>query len=258
MLECPGCSTTIPLPSSHATHTVRPVVVVPAPSVVTSTALSQFPHLIETLVIDRQPLFVAALSSLLTGPPLSAHVVSAGRSDIGLEIARSGGVDLVFCDLNAEPIAGPEVARALAELQPPVPVILLGDQDDEHQLTAALMSSAAGYFTKDVGLEEFLVGVRAVLSGHRAIAARLMDRVLARLSQKQAAEPTSSRKGLSPTEHEILVMIGRAESVTSIAASRGISSKTVRNHLAKIYRKLELHGRTEAMLWAARQGLTGS
>jgi DNA-binding NarL/FixJ family response regulator len=53
-------------------------------------------------------------------------------------------------------------------------------------------------------------------------------------------------------------MIGRAQSVTSIATSRGISSKTVRNHLAKIYRKLELHGRTEAMLWAARQGLTRS
>jgi DNA-binding NarL/FixJ family response regulator len=120
------------------------------------------------------------------------------------------------------------------------------------------MSSAAGYFTKDVGFEEFLVGVRAVLSGHRAIAARLMDRVLVRLSQQQAAEPTSSGSRLSPTEREILVLIGRAESVTSIAASRGISSKTVRNHLAKIYRKLELHGRTEAMLWAARQGLTGS
>jgi DNA-binding NarL/FixJ family response regulator len=234
------------------------VVVVPAPSDLGSTSIAQFPHLIETLIIDRQPLFVAALGSLLAGPPLSAHVVSAGRSDIGLEIARSGGVDLVFCDLKAEPLAGPEVARALAEQRPAVPVILLGDQDDEYQLTAALMSSAAGYFTKDVGLEEFLVGVRAVLSGHRAIAARLMDRVLVRLSQQQPAEPASSGSRLSPTEREILVMIGRAQSVTSIAASRGISSKTVRNHLAKIYRKLELHGRTEAMLWAARQGLTRS
>ena len=51
-------------------------------------------------------------------------------------------------------------------------------------------------------------------------------------------------------------MIGRAESIATIAASRGISHKTVRNHLAKIYRKLDLHGRTEAMLWAARSGLT--
>jgi len=52
-------------------------------------------------------------------------------------------------------------------------------------------------------------------------------------------------------------MIGHAESIRSIALSRGISHKTVRNHLAKIYRKLELHSRTEAMLWAIREGLTG-
>jgi len=53
-------------------------------------------------------------------------------------------------------------------------------------------------------------------------------------------------------------MVGRANSVAAIAEFRGISSKTVRNHLASIYRKLELHGRTEAMLWAARMGLTGN
>jgi DNA-binding NarL/FixJ family response regulator len=233
------------------------VVVIPAPSVAPA-AVVPFPRTIETLVIDRQPLFVAALGSLLAGPPIFAHVASASRSDIGLEIARRGGVELVFCDLKAEPIPGPEVARALAEEKAAPPVVLLWDKDDDQQLTAALVSSAAGLFTKDVGLDEFLVGVSAVLSGHRAIAAGLMDRMLVRLAQQQASEPRGLGSQLSVTEREILTMIGRAESVPSIAASRGISSKTVRNHLAKIYRKLNLHGRTEAMLWAARSGLTRS
>lgn len=255
-MRCLGPSTTIPLPSAQRAHTVRGVVVVPAPAGAAVAALSQLPHSIEVLVIDRQPLFVSALGSLLSGPPLSAHVVSASRSDIGLEMASHGGVDLVFCDLKAEPMAGADVARALAQQQPAVPVILLGDQDDEQQFTVALASSAAGFFTKNVGLEEFLVGVGAVLSGHRAIAASLLDRVLVRLQQTVAL--TSSNSLLSPTELEILAMIGRAESVPSIAATRGISDKTVRNHLAKIYRKLELHGRTEAMLWAARMGLTST
>jgi DNA-binding NarL/FixJ family response regulator len=234
------------------------VVVVPAPSVEAGNAVMPFPHSIATLVIDRQPLFVAALGSLLSGPPIFAQVVSASRSDLGLEVARRGGVDLVLCDLKAEPIPGPDVARALAAEQAALPVILLWDQDDEQQLTSALLSSAAGFFTKDVGLDEFLVGVSAVLSGHRAIAACLMDRMLVRLARQQASEPPGSGSKLSVTEIEILAMIGRAQSVPAIAASRGISSKTVRNHLAKIYRKLELHGRTEAMLWAARTGLTRS
>jgi DNA-binding NarL/FixJ family response regulator len=233
------------------------VIVIPAPSVAPATAVP-FPRSIETLVIDRQPLFVAALGSLLAGPPIFAHVASASRSDIGLEIARRGGVELVFCDLKAEPIPGPEVARALAKEKAAPPVVLLWDKDDDPQLTAALVSSAAGLFTKDVGLDEFLVGVSAVLSGHRAIASGLMERMLVRLAQQQASEPRGPGSQLSVTEREILTMIGRAESVPSIAASRGISSKTVRNHLAKIYRKLDLHGRTEAMLWAARSGLTRS
>lgn len=255
-MSCLGRSTTNPLPASDPAHTVRIVVVVPAQFADTRAVVSQFPRAIETLVIDRQPLFVAALGSLLSGPPLSAQVVSASRSDLGLEMARRGRVDVVFCDLNAQPISGIELAHALAEEQPAVPVILLGDKDDHQQLTAALGSNASGFFTKDAGLDEFLVGVNAVLSGHRAIGAGLMDRLLDRLSQQQADQPRSSRSQLSPTELEILAMIGRAQSVPSIAATRGISNKTVRNHLARIYRKLELHGRTEAVLWATRMGIS--
>lgn len=234
------------------------MVVVPAQRAAGKSGIAPLPSPITALVIDRQPLFVAALGSLLSGPPLEATVLSASRSDTGLATARSGPVDLVFCDLNAEPMSGVQVANALAKEGPAVPVILLGERDDEQQLTAALQTSAAGFFTKDAGLDEFLVGVKAVLSGHRAIGSGLMDGVLDRLAQQHNGEPNRSSSQLSPTELAILTMVGRAQSVPAIAASRGISDKTVRNHLAKIYRKLELHGRTEAMLWAARMGLTRS
>jgi DNA-binding NarL/FixJ family response regulator len=213
---------------------------------------------IETLVIDRQPLFLAALGSLLGAPPLSARVVTSSRSDTGLELVRQGGVDIVFCEVGAEPMTGTVFVRVLAEELPGVPVILLGDHDDERELTAAMLSPAAGLFTKDAGLEEFLVGVRAVLSGHRAIGAGLMGKMLARLAHQPIEAPRHGGTALSPTEIEILTMIGDAQSIPTIAARRGISHKTVRNHLAKIYRKLELHGRTEAMLWAARAGLSGN
>ena len=256
--ECLGRSTTIPLRCRAHPNTVRSVVVVPAASTDSRTVVSQFPIAIQTLVIDRQPLFVAALGSLLSGPPLSAHVISAGRSDTGLEIARQSQVSVVFCDLDAEPISAIELAESLANNDPPIPVILLGEGDDHARLTAALQSCAAGFFTKDAGLDEFLVGVRAVLSGHRAIGAGLMDRLLDRLSQQPAAPARRTASQLSPTELEIMAMIGRAQSVTTIAATRGISNKTVRNHLARIYRKLDLHGRTEAVLWAAKMGLSTS
>jgi len=124
-------------------------------------------------------------------------------------------------------------------------------------MSAALHTSVAGLFTKDARLDEFLVGVQTVLSGHRAVGSNLMSMVLARLSDTM---PNSRRAAsqLSPTELDILTMIGEAKSIPVIAAARGISHKTVRNHLANIYRKLDLRSRTEAMLCAARMGLTAN
>lgn len=208
---------------------------------------------ISTLVIDRQPLFLAALGSLLASPPLLAQVATTSRSDVGLDLIRAGGVDLVFCELHAEPIAATELLQSLANDISAPPVILLGDRQDDRELAGALGTTAAGLFTKNSDLQEFVAGVQAVLDGHRAIGSGLMALLLERLSHQGVTQTHRSR--LSSTELEILAMIGKAQSVPMIAASRGISNKTVRNHLAKIYQKLELHGRTEAVLWAARMGL---
>jgi DNA-binding NarL/FixJ family response regulator len=233
------------------------VVVVPAPS--SSPGIERRAiEPVDALIIDRQPLFLAALASLLEAPPLSAHVITAARSDVGLEIARTQHIGLVFCELRAEPLSGVELVRVLAAEGPDIPVVLLGDDGDEPQLAAALTMNVAGAFSKNSALDEFLVGVGAVVSGHRAIGSGLLVRLLDRPSAVHLQESHRVASRLSPTELAILAMIGQAQSIPAIAASRGISHKTVRNHLAKIYRKLELHGRTEAMLWAARMGLTGN
>jgi DNA-binding NarL/FixJ family response regulator len=209
------------------------------------------------LLIDRTPLFLAALGSLLTAPPVRARVQVAHDSDAGLEIALRGDIDLAFCEIRSQPIPALDLVERLSQLTPPVPVILLGEHEDERLLSAALHTGAAGLFTKDATLEEFLVGVSTVLSGHRALGSNLMGHVLARLGDAvpQGRRPSSL---LSPTELDILTMIGEAKSIPVIAAARGISHKTVRNHLANIYRKLQLRSRTEAMLCAARMGLTTS
>ena len=232
------------------------MVVVPAPTPVAKARAAISPGPIQALVVDRQSLFTDALASLLAAPPLLANVRTESRSDRALETARGRGIQLVLCDVKAEPMSGFELAGTLRETNPDVRVILLGDHDDAEWLAAAVSSGAAGVFTKDASLEELLAGVHAVLSGHRAICSSLITFLLDRATH----EPTKQLgllggHHLSRTELEILSMIGHAESIRSIASSRGISHKTVRNHLAKIYRKLELHGRTEAMLWAARQGL---
>jgi DNA-binding NarL/FixJ family response regulator len=207
------------------------------------------------LLIDRQPLFLAALGSLLSAPPINGRIQLAYNTEVGLELVLAGGVQLVFCEVKAERMSPVELADRLSQLTPSVPLILLGEPDDEQVMASALDTSVAGMFTKDASLDEFLAGVKAVLSGHRAVGARLMSRVIGRLSEN-AMPLRRSASQLSPTELHILTLIGEAKSIPFIAESRGISNKTVRNHLANIYRKLELRSRTEAMLCAARMGLT--
>ena len=231
------------------------MIVVPSPASRADVAI-RVEHVVEALIIDRQPLFQAALGNLLKAPPLSARVVSSSTSDAGLEMAKAQRFDLVFCELRAQPIPGLQLVEMLVRDGVEARVILLADEGEESELAAALGAEVAGLFTKNAGLQEFLVGVHAVVSGHRAIGASLLGPLVQRVTQAPTHDPRRSPNHLSPTELEILSMVGRAHSIPTIAATRGISHKTVRNHLARIYRKLDLHGRTEAMLWAARMGLT--
>ena len=210
------------------------------------------------LVVDSQALFMEALAGLLARPPLCAIPRTAARSDEALALLAQEPADLVLCDLHVQPVSFRAFLTALRDLDAVPRVILLADAEDEQALIAEIDTDVSGLFTKDSDPEQFLEGVRAVLAGHRAVGANVMRRLVARLN---GTEPAPHRPGLdqlSPTELDILAMVGAASSVEQIALARGISQKTVRNHLANIYRKLDLRSRTEAMLCAARMGLTST
>lgn len=206
------------------------------------------------LVVATHALFQAALGGLLAGPPLRATVRSCQRSDEALEWALAEDFDLIFCDARAEPLTGPQLAGRLTASGNPARTVLLADATEERLLMSNLDCGAAGFFTKDSSFEEFIDGVQAISRGHHVLCRRLAETALSLLSS--SAGPREGISQLSRAERHILARIGRAESVATIARSQGISQKTVRNHLASIYRKLALRSRTEAILCAARLGLT--
>jgi DNA-binding NarL/FixJ family response regulator len=220
-----------------------------------AATVSVAPRSVRVLVIDRQPLFLDAMSRLLATAPLQAQVVVTRSSQEAVTILQAAPVDLVVCDVRAEPVPGPELPALLAEHNLEARVVLLADTEDMPLLVASLLCGASGFFTKDAPVEEFLGGLNAVLQGNCAVGQNLLQPVSARLASRAAGAPRDEDRQLSPAEHDILVMVGQAQSIRTIAEARGISHETVRNHLASIYRKLGLHNRTEAILWAARMGL---
>lgn len=209
-----------------------------------------------TLIVGPQPLFLAALAQLLSSPPLNLRVELSTRSDEAIARIRNQEFQLVFCDLWADPTPGAELAATVTGPGRATRVVLLADPEDRGSLVTSLECGAVGFFTKDSSPEDFLDGVRAVLAGHFTLGRNLVQPTLARFARHEQTDASSSISRLSPTEKRVLSMVASAQPVRSIAAAYGIAPKTVRNHLASIYRKLGLRNRSEAVLWSARMGLT--
>ena len=205
------------------------------------------------LLVGEHRLILASLAQLVSGPPLNIPVEMMSRTDAALSRIEEGHHELLLCDLRSPPIPATELAAQLAQRNETTRVILLGDDEDAPELISALDCGAAGFFTRDASAEDFIEGVQAVVAGHCAIGANLARRALARLSGREAAS-SGAYDRLSPAERTILSLLGQAHSTRSIAAARGISAKTVRNHMASIYRKLEVRNRSEAIMWSLRMG----
>ena len=203
------------------------------------------------LLVGEYHLVLVSLAQLLSGPPLNLRVELSARTDEALSRIEEEHHELLFCDLRSPPIPATELPAQLAQRNQKTRVILLGDDEDAAELVASLDCGAAGFFTKDASAEEFIEGVQAVVAGHYAIGGNLARRALARLSGHEPARGGAYDR-LSPAERTILSMLEQALSTRSIAAARGISDKTVRNHMASIYRKLEVRNRSEAIMWSLR------
>ncbi|HEX6348755.1 MAG TPA: response regulator transcription factor [Candidatus Dormibacteraeota bacterium] len=209
------------------------------------------------LVVDRQPLFLAGFKGILEKAPIWARVETCASSENALTRLTACEFDIVFCDVRAQPRPWTELRRFIGESGSLAQFVLLADSDDEGLLLAALPQGVAGLFTKDTRVDELIAGVNAVLDGHRALSAHLMHSLVERLEGAGVPDLPAPSSILSVTELEILKLLAQARSVADIAKERSVSAKTVRNHIASIYRKLHLRTRTEAMLWAVRSGLSG-
>jgi DNA-binding NarL/FixJ family response regulator len=166
--------------------------------------------------------------------------------------AQGGLPDVVLMDLMMEPMNGIEATAAVKERYPDIEVVAVTSFVEEEKVHAALEAGAAGYLLKDAEADEVAAAIRAARRGEVHLDPAVARQLTASLRRGASASP---RDLLTEREREILALVAQGKANKEIAAELVISERTARTHVSNILSKLDLASRTQAALWAVREGL---
>ena len=212
---------------------------------------------IRVLVVDDHEVVRRGLFSFLDGEPDLEVVGDAGGGQEALDLlARLDGErrrpDVVVMDMKMEPMDGIEATRRIRALYDDVEVVALTSFGDDERVHAALKAGASGYLLKDSDADEVAVAVRAAHRGEVQLDPAVAARLIVSLHAERVDD---TRFPLTARELDVLRLIAAGEPNKRIAAALDIGERTVRSHVSSILAKLKLSSRTQAALWAARQGI---
>ncbi len=164
--------------------------------------------------------------------------------------------DMVLIDLGLPDMSGIEVIRQLKASMPECDILVVTIFGDERTITSALEAGANGYLLKGASLEELRRDVRHLRTGGAPLSPMVARQLLNKLQAKPAfSNPQAGGTKLTKREHDILQMIAKGFSYAETSQICGVASATVHSHLKSIYRKLEVHSKTEAVYEARRRSL---
>jgi len=174
----------------------------------------------------------------------------AALDEMAVLAAGSELPDVVLMDLLMPRVDGVAATRAIKQRYPSVEVVALTSFSEAERIHVALAAGAAGYLLKDADADQVGEAVRAAHRGEVHL-----DPVVARQLTKAIAAPQQTAAALTAREREILVLVAQGKSNRDIAEALVISERTARTHISHVLTKLGLTSRTQAALWAVREGL---
>ncbi|MEE2522965.1 response regulator transcription factor [Pseudarthrobacter sp. J75] len=220
------------------------------------------PKPIRVLLVDDEPLVRGGLAMLLGAEPDIVVTSEAGNGREGVEAARQGIADVVIMDLRMPVLDGVAATQELASDgflpdNATIPVLVLTTFDSDAQLYAALRAGASGFLLKSAAPGSLAEAVRSLARGEGwldpAVTRMLISEFAARPPDVLPAPAELSR--LTQREREILAIIAGGLSNTEIAAKLFLSEGTVKTHVGRIFAKLGLRDRAQAVAFAYESGL---
>jgi DNA-binding NarL/FixJ family response regulator len=154
-------------------------------------------------------------------------------------------------DLSMPSVDGVEATRAILADQPTTRVVVLTAFSEQERIFAALDAGAVGYLLKDAEPDELIRGVRAAAAGESPFSPKAGAALVARRSE------LLRRERLTEREREVLILVSEGLANKAIARRLGVSEKTVKAHLTSVFARIGVTDRTQAALWALRNGISG-
>jgi DNA-binding NarL/FixJ family response regulator len=212
---------------------------------------------IAVLVVDDHEVVRRGLLTFLDSEPDIEVIGEAGGGAQALELLASlesegRRPDVVVMDLQMAPVDGIESTRQIRALYRDIEVVALTSFAEEERVHAALHAGASGYVLKDSDADDVAAAVRAAHRGELQIDPVVARRLMSSLGQGPAPAPISE---LTSRELDVLRLVAAGKPNKQIATELAISERTARTHVSRILRKLQLSSRTQAALWAVREGL---
>lgn len=212
---------------------------------------------ITTFIADDQAMVRQGFGALLAAQPDISVVGDAANGRDAVRLVSSLAPDVVLMDVRMPELNGLDAAREILARDTATKVLMLTTFDIDDYVYAALRAGASGFLLKDAPADELVRAVRVVAAGDALLAPSITRRMIADLVSRHAAPRRSPAEldRLTPRETEVLELIARGMSNAEIAASLFVSEETVKTHVGKVFSKLGLRDRAQAVVLAYETGL---
>jgi DNA-binding NarL/FixJ family response regulator len=207
------------------------------------------------LIVDDHALVRRGMSYVVKEGFPDAEVSEAGSAAAALVILRAEKIDLALVDVRMPDLDGLDLLRSVKSEWPDIPVIMLSTYENAPYVKRALSDGASGYLLKDATPEDLSQAINVAISGSGNV---LSPRVIQNLfddAESNAHNGRRSEFSLTQRENDILGLLSEGRSNRDIAQSLFLSEKTVKAHLAAIFRKLGVTNRTQAAMAAVSMGV---
>jgi NarL family two-component system response regulator LiaR len=217
---------------------------------------------IRVLVADDHAIVRKGLCALLETEPGIEVIGEAEDGTEALAQVRALRPDVVLMDLAMPGMDGLEATRRITTNHPGSRVLILTSYSGDEQIFPAIRAGALGYLLKDASPHELVVAIRQIYDGESSLHPAIARRLLSELSPDRGRSPspwtTSQPRTVAHLTHretEVLLLVAEGATNRQIAEQLEISEATVRTHMSRILSKLNLTSRTQAALYALRQGI---